>query len=1406
MEPRSAQEEPVTGALVEVEQEEWNDEDAGIVEAKSPMTLASRMLRQYCRLVERRPCCLIFLYIVVLIVLMGALYRPLEVDTDFGAFIRADGEAARGREAYLIALGEKKGPDGRRLGLLPSAENQSALLVGEESIRDFEIPPELQPLADEGAPLDRRLQSTLKLVNEQVLYIIYEAVDGDALDERALKEIRDFELRLRNLPGWQRLCGEKSVEAYRYKCDPGESISAYAWPSLELTEETDASAKAQHGFVMRFDGHGNDQLALPAMLAYLETNERVLHDLQRYLPTYYTPPSMNGVGGTANPPSVRSTFTFSILLTTEAGSASALKAGLSAIKDEYRAFIVDEVYPTLRSAEDDLRHVRVYYYGSVLTGHEVALTLHQDLMWAIGSFLFVLLYLRLHTRSALVSICALLLVTVAVPLAYVLLPDVTLTSASFLALFLIIGIGSDVVFVFSDFWAQSQDMVKGSNLLRERLAWTIMHAGRNCLCTSLTTSASFFANLASVLQPLREFGMFLGLCVLSVFLLVLLFLPPLLMVSESCRRGRKVKVKPMQSPGELMAIVPLSPEDRPATQAGGGQLDRRGEPPRKSCSETSLLLIFRCVAACPCFVVLFAAVATLVFVIGVSVAAEVDQGVPDFFPPGHNQLEVARLQDDFASVEVVKSCAMRTRGVVCPLDRDSMAVAEDPNPFGEEGRCGSKGTSMLCDMHWCEAALSDQTSSLPGGKQPAEIDRALQGKCFRGPTIRNGATSSEESLRYSASGCQRVDVDHRLARRSMPDSEWGQVWEAALLEMVAPLQVSNTLNTGVPWKSLKPLVLEDWETGHVETSQFYRAPTKRLIMESSGSNIRCKVKTFCFFDSPWCDMPAMDSSTWIPMPSLNLSTPAAPVRRLSPEGDVSLDVDEEALPLAVAVPARALQAANGAVPTHKRVYVEVLWGIRPPMYTPLVGALEEPWSIDPTFDISNPWAQRAVYSICTDYPENLLVVTGTDAGRCWINEFRNFNMGKGLPFPSRDFDNEILPWYFADVLAPGDVWFIDGVVRAAKVAFNVNMAKDAGAQNLLIYKARWDKFITDQNNAAGFTGSRAFHTAQAWVNAEAEVAVVDSTVATIAISATCGWFGTLFFTWDPLLASLVLLVVLGVISGLAFFIVCAVGWLLGPVEVIALVIFVGYSVTFSLHVAHIYHEEACKAFRNEKAPPAEYGETKKVVPAAAGESQRGPRDLERESSEDDEEFGEREDPEAECVIVGGAQQDRKPQPPPPEGSAPALPVEAAAPMDGGGGFGEGAVPEAPLSAADLRREWAKIAVMRVGCSTIGSAVSTLGASMFLLFCTMRIFMKLGAVVMVVTALSCFAALVVLPALLMLVGPGPGPWHTRMNRMMSSSTVALRGWQRTAGQTPDPKDRERLVDDPDSLNVGMPVTH
>ena len=77
------------------------------------------------------------------------------------------------------------------------------------------------------------------------------------------------------------------------------------------------------------------------------------------------------------------------------------------------------------------------------------------------------------------------------------------------------GIGADDVFIFTDLWLQSKTV---HTHLDERLLWTYKHATMAMLITSVTTASSFFANLASAIIPIREFGVFMGLIVLCNYL------------------------------------------------------------------------------------------------------------------------------------------------------------------------------------------------------------------------------------------------------------------------------------------------------------------------------------------------------------------------------------------------------------------------------------------------------------------------------------------------------------------------------------------------------------------------------------------------------------------------------------------------------------------------------------------------------------------------------------------------------------------------------------------------------------------------------------------------------------------------------------------------------------------------
>jgi len=70
----------------------------------------------------------------------------------------------------------------------------------------------------------------------------------------------------------------------------------------------------------------------------------------------------------------------------------------------------------------------------------------------------------------------------------------------------------------------------------------------------------------------------------------------------------------------------------------------------------------------------------------------------------------------------------------------------------------------------------------------------------------------------------------------------------------------------------------------------------------------------------------------------------------------------------------------------------------------------------------------------------------------------------------------------------------------------------------------------------------------------------------------------------------------------------------------------------------------------------------------------------------------------------------------------------------------------------VRFQRTEFALKSIGIAAMGSAATTIGCSTFLLFCTLTIFQKLGGVVLAVTIMSIFTALLPVPAILFCAGP------------------------------------------------------
>ena len=94
-----------------------------------------------------------------------------------------------------------------------------------------------------------------------------------------------------------------------------------------------------------------------------------------------------------------------------------------------------------------------------------------------------------------------------------------------IALFLIMGVGADDIFVYVDAWRQSFAKLPESCSLDQRLSWTLRRAGTAMMVTTATTAISFLANMTNPITAMKGFGLFTACVIVSDFLLMIIFIP-----------------------------------------------------------------------------------------------------------------------------------------------------------------------------------------------------------------------------------------------------------------------------------------------------------------------------------------------------------------------------------------------------------------------------------------------------------------------------------------------------------------------------------------------------------------------------------------------------------------------------------------------------------------------------------------------------------------------------------------------------------------------------------------------------------------------------------------------------------------------------------------------------------------
>jgi predicted RND superfamily exporter protein len=1084
----------------------------------------------------------------------GVLLRP-EIDTSFQSMMEADVQASVYRLAFLEAMGDQT--SARRLS---------------------------------GA-------STYALFDLSILYELRRPdLEDDILSQDALEEAAGFEGALRNLGGFRSLCS-KAREDHIGMCSPGLSVANYRL----------ADRITQDGIVVQLvpDGSGKDLLPLEASFDMLERHElpRIVFPLDFELPN-----SSSEMGQVAQ---LRTQFRFKIPIDLDSGDFNALRK-------EWTALVDDEIFPflwerqELQRDEDSRLLLNVWFDGTNIQDMQVMDQLRRDLLLAVGSLSVVFVYMTFHTGSPLLVAAGLSCVVTAIPCAYVVFFlikgfDASLGIVSFLALFVIVGFGTDNIFVYTDFWHDSWDHIedrKAASALIQRLSWTYRNAGKATFATTFTTSLSFFANLASTLKPLREFGLFMGLCVVMVWILVSLVYVPVCLIEErkckGCWNGNQC---------------------RHSSTTGL----RRGVSLLESLAEK----LYQCRAGC-CFIPFALAVMSGYFAIA---NFKLDTSFPSLFPEEHNFNHAQLVQQNFDGLS----------GVL-PLGFDAPPAVEQ---VCSEAELSASVDLTGCVLFWCEAA-----------------NNAVDGSC---ECFRNATEAGDCEVDYRMVGIGDEDLDAAVAavasELSVPDGA---------------LQVSSGPS----------VLIADWVTGQITVNSMTSVLGTRPSAVGSCTSIDHRV---CYCGSWACDG----------MPAGMVQESLAYGRRLSADRGTSRYAY------------RRLSADRYSLASHAEV--EVVLGISVEGEPALVGkngGVE--WKFIDNFDMAQPWTQRDLRSLCNSYPETLQV----HMSFCWIDDFKNFVEAKGdqFPVPYSRFTNlfsEFIDRGTAESrkgpVAPGHYVWMDGDrVKACFLVFELDMDSDAKGEEALAEKRNWDSFLEDFRMDASDYTAGAFQTSELWVRVEAQRALIYSTAATLLTVFVLSFLSMFIVTKNAYLAIFVTASTIGVINGLGFVVVMVLQWEVGAVEVISLIVFVGYALDYSLHIVQKYgtntqriHSHAVADYRSRTGGTDDFSADGKI----------------------------------------------------------------------------------------LQKQRVTYALTSIGTAAVGSAITTLGSAVFLLFTTLTIFKDIGIMLLITTLLSIFTALVPLPAALLLCGPGEPKDH-----VSALLRLGPRLWRRCVGMVRRSPDKAREIPD------------
>ena len=184
------------------------------------------------------------------------------------------------------------------------------------------------------------------------------------------------------------------------------------------------------------------------------------------------------------------------------------------------------------SFENGIFGLDFYYVSRSLYWAEALSSVTGDLAWLGAGFAFIYLFMLFQTGSFWITsfgMGSVLSTFFGANLLYNIVIGYKFFGIfNVLALFIVLGIGADDIFIFSDTWKLYATCKFDS--LEERLSVVFKRAAIAMFVTSLTTMVAFFVSSFSPLLPISAFGTYAGLCIFINYLSVISFFPSVIIL------------------------------------------------------------------------------------------------------------------------------------------------------------------------------------------------------------------------------------------------------------------------------------------------------------------------------------------------------------------------------------------------------------------------------------------------------------------------------------------------------------------------------------------------------------------------------------------------------------------------------------------------------------------------------------------------------------------------------------------------------------------------------------------------------------------------------------------------------------------------------------------------------------